>query len=418
VLTPLPAKAWAKSSANGPVLDFTKPANAKAIYDFLAAQSKSLSTYGTNPLWQVVDGPYKIKTYNSSTGAANFVANTKYTGEGTPKISEVDLLSYTSPTAEFNDLLSGKLDFGYVKSDNWPQLNRLKSKGKNIYGFPDGGFHHMFFNFKDGAGNFGKAINQLYVRQAFAHLQDEQAEIKGAFLGLAAPQYGPVGVVPKTAYTPSNATTNPYPFSVDAASKLLSSHGWKVVPGGTTTCQNPGTGANQCGAGVTKGQNLNFVFYYTSTPKSLGQVVTAFASNLKKVGINATLKTDTFNNVIQNESVVSSPKNDNNWGMASFGGFTANDYPSTNSLFNTGGSYNQGGYSNPTTDKLIAASMTSSDPKALQAELSQVTNDVPALFLPSEDYIYSWNPKLSGSQDSFAATTQFFLNPEDWYFTK
>lgn len=418
LIIPLPAKQWAKSSANGPTLDFTQPNNAKAIYDYLTNQSKSLSTYGTDPLWQVVDGPYKIKSYNTSTGAASFTANTGYTGEGKPNITTVNLLSYTSPTAEFNDLLSGKLDFGYVKSDNWPQLSRLKSKGYNVYGLPDFGFKYMYFNFQDGTGGFGNAVKQLYIRQAFAHLQDQNAEIKGAFQGLAAPQYGPVGVAPKSPYAPSNALTNPYPFSISDAKKLLTDHGWNVVPNGTTTCQNPGTGANQCGAGIAKGQSLDFVLYYASTPKATGQMVTAFAANLKQLGINATLKTDTFNNILQNESTVSSPKNNNNWGMADFGGLTEDDYPTTNTVFNTGGSLNAGGFSDPQIDKLINDSMMSTDPSALQKELAAVTSAVPGIFQPSEDYIYAWSPKLSGDPVSFDATTQFALDPEDWYFTK
>ncbi|MEY9963270.1 peptide/nickel transport system substrate-binding protein [Streptacidiphilus sp. MAP12-16] len=417
-LIPLPAKAWAKSSATGATLDFTKPANAKAIYDFLAAQSKNLATYATNPLWQVVDGPYKISTYNSSTNATNFVANTAYTGEGKPNISELDFLAYTSPTAEFNDLQTGKLDFGYVKSDNWPQLDKLKANNYNVYGLPDFGFGYMYFNFKNTTNGWDKAINQLYVRQAFAHLQDEDAEIKGIYKGLAAPAYGPLGVAPKSPYTPASALTNPFPYSADAAKKLLTDHGWTVVPNGTTTCTSPGTADNQCGAGITKGQNLDFTFYYTSTPKSEGQMVTAFAGNLKQIGVNVTLKTDTFNNIIQNQSVVSSPKLDNTWGMAAFGGFTENIYPSTINLFNTGGSYNQGGFSDKNIDTLINNSMLSTDSSALGKEITAVDAALPGIFQPNEDRVYAWSPKLSGSTDSFAASTQFMLNPEDWYFTK
>jgi peptide/nickel transport system substrate-binding protein len=417
-ITPIPAKAWAKSSAGGPILDFTNPSNAKAIYDYLAGQSKSVSTYATNPLWQVVDGPYKISSYNASTGGASFVANPKYSGEGKDNIQQINLLSYTSPTAEFNDLLSGKLDFGYVKSDNWPELSRLQSKHYVTYGMPEFGFHYIYFNFKDDTGGFDKAISQLYVRQAFAHLQDEQGEIKGAFQGLGVPQYGPVGIAPKTPYAPANALTNPYPYSVSDAKNLLSQHGWKVVPEGTTTCQDPGTGSNQCGAGIAKGQSLDFVLYYANGVKSEEQMITAFASNLKQLGINATLKTDTFNNVIQNENVISSPKNDNNWGMAAFGGESQDDYPTGGVLFATNGTQNQGGFSDPTIDKLSDNSITSTDPAALQKELAAETAAQPAIFQPSEEYIYAWNPKLSGSKDSFAAATQFFLYPQDWYFTK
>ena len=47
-IQPMPAHAWAKASATGPVLDFTNPANAKQIYDFLAKQSGSCLLY-TSP---------------------------------------------------------------------------------------------------------------------------------------------------------------------------------------------------------------------------------------------------------------------------------------------------------------------------------------------------------------------------------
>ncbi|MDI5966199.1 ABC transporter substrate-binding protein [Streptantibioticus silvisoli] len=417
-IVPLPSKEWAKAATGGSNLDYTQPANAKKIYDYLAKQSKSLSTYASSPLWQTVDGAYKIKSYNTSTGAATFAPNTKYSGEGKPNFSEVDLLSYTSPTAEFNDLQSGKLDLGYVSSDNWPQLNKIKSEDYNLYGLPDFGFSFMYFNFKDATGGFGKAISQLYVRQAFAHLQDENAEIKGAYKGMAAPAYGPLGVAPKSPYTPANGLKNPFPFSVSAAKKLLTDHGWKVVPNGVTTCQNPGTGANQCGAGVAKGQNLNFKMYYTSTPKVVGEEVTSFAGNLKQIGVKINLNTDTFNNIISNESNPSSPKNENAWGMADFGGFTENNYPSTNTLFNTGGTYNEGSFSDPQLDKLINASMLSTDPNALKNEISLVDADLPGIFQPNEDRIYAWSPKLSGSPDAFAALTQLMLDPEDLYFTK
>ena len=417
-IVPLPSTTWAKASANGPQLDYTKPANAKAIYDYLAAQSKSLSTYGSNPIWQDVDGPYKIKTYNTSTGAASFVANTAYTGEGKPNIAEVDLLSYTSQAAEFNDLLAGKLDFGYVNSASFPQLPKLKAKGYNTYGLPDFGFNYIYFNFKDATGDLGSIFNQDYVRQAFAHLQDQSAEIQGIFHGAAAPAYTSVGAAPTSPYTPANALTNPYPFSVSTASSLLTNNGWKVVPHGTTTCVKPGTAAGECGAGIKAGDALTFPLIYANSSPAIEQLVTSYASALKEVGINAQLKSDTFNNVVSEESVVSTPKNDNNWGMADFGGFTNSIYPSTDNLFNTGGSYNQGGYSNPTLDTLINNSINSTNPNALQAELAAVGNDIPGIFQPTEDRIYAWSPKLSGSPDSFAAATQFNINPEDWYFTK
>ena len=103
----MPAHAWSKTSANGPIVDFTNPANAKAIYNFLNAASSSLSTYGSNPLWQVVDGPYKIQSFDPSTDGNTLTVNKNYSGPVKPHISEIDNVAFTSYTAEFDELLTG-----------------------------------------------------------------------------------------------------------------------------------------------------------------------------------------------------------------------------------------------------------------------------------------------------------------------
>jgi peptide/nickel transport system substrate-binding protein len=417
---PLPSTQWNLDATGGaPVTDWnTNPADAKKIYDYLAAQSKSLSTYATNPLWQTVDGPYKISAYNTSTGADSFVANTAFTGGSSAHITTVNELAYTSTSAEFNDLLSGKLDEGGVDFTDLPQIKKLASKGYAYYGLPSMGFSYMYYNFKDTTDDWNNIVGQLYVRQAMAHLQDEQAEIKGAFDGAAAPAYGPVAVAPYSPYTPSDALNNPYPFSVADATSLLKSHGWSVVPGGKTTCTSPGTAANECGSGISAGQDISFVMYYSNSPAAIGTMITAWASELKKVGIQTTLKSDTFDNLINNQSVVSSPNLENTWGGSDFGGFSGSIYPTTDSIFNTGGSYNEGGFSNPAVDSAINGSISSSNPNALQTEISAVATQLPGNFQPVPDNIAAWKTTLSGPNSSFANLTQYYFTPEDWYFTK
>jgi peptide/nickel transport system substrate-binding protein len=418
-IVPLPSKAWAKSSANGAQLDFTQPANAKAIYDYLTSQSKSLATYATNPLWQDVDGPFKISMYNTTDGSANFTANSAYTGSDKPKIANFDLKSYTSPTAEFNDLKSGNLTAGSIDPSDINQLPALKAEGYSFYGLPDFGFNDAFFNFEDKTDNFNNVVSQLYFRKAVAYVQDEQAEIKGPFEGAAAPQYSSVGVAPVSPYTPAVALTNPYPYSLASAKQQLTSNGWTVGNANTpTTCTNPGTGPGQCGAGIPKGQDISFTFYYASTPEATQQTVTAIAGNLASLGIKVTLKSDTFNNVEANANVQSTPKYDDKWGMAMFGGLTNSLYPSTNNEFNTGGSYNAGGYSNPTLDALIKADYASTDPTALTKELAAVTVDLPVLFTAAPDYVYAWKNTLSGPASAFQSMTQFQITPEEWFLTK
>ncbi|MHB1576490.1 MAG: ABC transporter substrate-binding protein, partial [Candidatus Dormibacteria bacterium] len=85
---PLPQQAWDKtclSCADGH--NASTPTGAKAVFNFLYGQSEKLSTYATNPLWKVVDGPWVIKSFDPTTYTAQFSANTHYTGAGKPRLS-------------------------------------------------------------------------------------------------------------------------------------------------------------------------------------------------------------------------------------------------------------------------------------------------------------------------------------------
>jgi len=417
-ISPLPSTAWNRAAVGGPPLDSTVPANAKKIYDFLAKQAADLKTYATNPLWKVVDGPFTLTAYNPNTSALTMKPNPKYTGPQKAHVSEVQQVSFTSESAEFNQLRSGKLEVGAVPFTSLAQVPALQRTGYNVYGYPSFGFNYMVFNFKNTTGHFDRIIGQPYVRQALAHLQDEPSLIKGVFRTAASASYGPVPGAPKSEFTPDNALTNPYPFDVTAAGKLLTDNGWTVVPNGTTTCTKPGSAAGQCGAGIPAGTPLSWNMFYSNQPATTGQQVTALVSAAKQVGITITTSAKTFNFLIQNYSDVSAPANTTKWSMMDFGGFSVNNYPTTNQIFNTTGSYNFGGYSDPKADAFIQDSVFGSDPKAVSKEAAYITGSLPAIFQPNSDNVLAWSTKLSGPPESFSNMTQYRLSPEYWYFTK
>src|SRR6266700_274164 len=351
---PMPSHVWAKASANGPILDFTNPANAKKIYDFMAKQSKSVTTYASNPLWQTVDGPYKLTSFNNTSGAFTMSPNAAYSGPHATHVSKLQAVPFTSDTAEFNAIKSGSIDSGYVPLTDLPQVNSVKTN-YNVFGYPGFGFNYVTYNFKDTTGNFNNIIKQLYIRQAFAHLEDEAGYIKAFFHGAGGPGYGPVPAIPATEFTPTNALTNPYPFSVSAAVNLLKSHGWTVNPGGTNVCQNAGSGANQCGAGIPAGTPMKFNLIYNSENPRIASEMTDLVSKAKQAGINLTLQSSNFNYMISNYLDPYAPANVDKWAMQSFGGETNSTYATTFSLFNTGGSNQIGNYSDPKADQLINA---------------------------------------------------------------
>ncbi len=106
-LTPLPQHAWDKTSAAGAVGDYdlTKQ-GALAVDKFLNSQAQQLSTYASNPLWQTVDGPWKL-THFDTNGDLTMVPNPGYSGPVKPTLSEFKEQSFTDTNAEFNALASG-----------------------------------------------------------------------------------------------------------------------------------------------------------------------------------------------------------------------------------------------------------------------------------------------------------------------
>ena len=287
-----------------------------------------------------------------------------------------------------------------------------------MFGYPDWGFDYVNYNFADKTGDFNNIINQLYVRQALAHLEDEEGYVKAFFHGAGGLAYGPVPAVPVSPYSPANAVKNPYPFSVSAAANLLKSHGWNVVPGGVSTCAKPGTGAGECGSGIPAGTKLTFNVLYVNDPAITGEMLTAWASDANKVGIAVTLQASTFNHVVDVADDPGSPKTINQWAMSDYGGFTNEPYPTTFGIFNTGGSDNGGFYNDAEANRLINESVTGGNPDAVKNEASYLTEQQPSLFQPNADLIMVWKDSVSGQPAAFEALTQYYLNTELMYLTK
>jgi peptide/nickel transport system substrate-binding protein len=423
VIQPMPSHGWAKSSASGAILDFTKPSNAAAIYSYLSAQSKSVSTYASNPLWQVIDGPYKLTTFDSASGAFTMTPSPTYGGPHATKESVLQGVPFTSDVAEFNAIKAGKIDVGYVPLGDVPQVSSLAGT-YNEFGYPDFGWTYITYNFKDTTGDFNNIIDKLYIRQAIAHLEDQQGYIKAFFNGAGGQAFGPVPSIPQSPYTPANALTNPYPYSLSAAQTLLKDNGWSIVPGGTDTCVKPGTGAGECGAGIPAGTKLAWNVVYNTNPAIIGEQVQDLASQARKIGITMNLSSSNLNYMITNYNDPSSPKTVNKWAMQDFGGFTNSTYPTTFGVFNSAGSSNIGGYTDTQADSLISASINSPAASAVISEAAYLTTQQPSLFQPNPDNalgmaaILVWQKTLSGTPESFETLTQAQLNPEYWFFTK
>jgi len=422
---PLPSTAWNVASAGGPHLDYTNPANAKKIYDYLNKLGGSIASFGSSPLWKDDDGPFKLASYSTTNGS--FVLTTDATYGGTPKPmpSQVDVNTYTSFTAELNALKSGSLDVMVgLDPSQLAQAPALKSQGIDVFGGPSWGWFGGELNFKDTTGHFDKIIAQQYVRQALDQMINQPGIIAGVYKGAAVPAYGPTPSAPTSPYAPASASSPTYPYSPSAGVALLKAHGWKVVPNGTTTCATAGSGAADCGAGIPAGTPLSFT--WANQPEQVSSVGAleseAFASEAKQAaGVNVQLVTKPFNFLIANynDANPGAVKYTNDWGVNNYGGLFMDYYPTQEGVWNTGGAFNTGGFSNPAADALMTSSVFGTNPDAVKTEAQYFSKTLPVLFFPDQDYLVAANAtKVGGPSDGWTTMTQQQFFPQYWYLTK
>jgi peptide/nickel transport system substrate-binding protein len=188
-IVPFPQHVWDKTSAAGPVGDRdATPAGATAVVDFLEGQAKAISTYATNPLWQVVDGPWHLTTFDAD-GYAALVPNPGYDIGPKPTLAKFVMQPFTSDAAEANDLSTGALTYGYVPVSDLSAAARFTADGYSLVPWPQLSISYIVLNFNNPA--IGPALKQLYVRQAMESLVDQQGYLKSVLGQAGVPDYGP-----------------------------------------------------------------------------------------------------------------------------------------------------------------------------------------------------------------------------------
>ncbi|MGH9066102.1 MAG: peptide ABC transporter substrate-binding protein [Acidimicrobiales bacterium] len=416
-IIPLPQKTWDKTSATGKVGNYDMTtAGAKAVWKFLYHEGGQISTFSSNPLWQVVDGPWKLQSFDVN-GAATLVPNRNFSGPVKPTISKFEMKPFTSDTAEFNVLRSGNLDVGYLPLNDLKQLSALKSLGyKTASSYP---LHIDFIVPNLTSIQVGSMLSQLYIRQAMQELIPQKLIVQKAYNGYAQPGAGPVPVKPPSPYVSSlEKSGGPYTYSTSKAEATLKAHGWKVTPGGTDTCTKPGTGSGQCGKGIKQGAKLDFKLLYASGSPTAKLEFEAIKSSMAQAGITLDLKGQPFNTVIAQASGPCKPSQPSShncrWQLVDWGGWTFGMDPVGVLLFSAGSS-NTGGYANPKADQLIRAALHSSNPNATVAYENYIAKQLPDLWTPGGAGITVYKAKLHGVTplDPFGIP-----DPNAWYFTK
>lgn len=400
-VVPLPEQAWDKTSASQTVGNYAATTTgAKAVFSYLDKQSEQLSTYATDPLWQVVDGPWKLQAYDPTTGRTEFERNDAFSGTA-PKLSGYVLESFTSQTAEVDALRNGQLDYGYLPLSDYGLEGSLKSSGFDIA--PWTAAYVQWAELGYTSKKYGPLVSQLYIRQALQHLIDEPLYIKTTLHGDGQLTYGPVPNIPGSQYVSPQEKTDPDPYSTSTAKRLIASHGW-TVKNGVFVCTSPGTAVNECGAGIKSGEQLNLLFMYQTGTPTLASQVTAFDTAAKAADIGITLDPQSENTMYSIAGVCPS-SGPCNWGIALYRTFLWNYgqgdvLPTGGQLFGSG-NYWGGGYSSTEADTLIADTHTQPGLSALYTYENYISSQVAALWFPTWDWqisvvskkLHGWNPQ-------------------------
>jgi peptide/nickel transport system substrate-binding protein len=367
-------------------------AKCKAVYTYMTAQNKDTSTYATNPLWKVVDGPYKLTAFNID-GSYTFAPNTSYSG---PQKASVTLKfqNYTSDTAVYTALKTGALSTGPIPSTDLapasknylPAVNPLASAGYSLE--PQVAFVIGFAYTNFNNPTYGPAFRQLYFRQALQMLDNQKGMVSAVGRGYATITSAGVPTVPASQWVSSDMTANggqgPYPYDPSKAEALLASHGWKKV-GGVLTCESAGTGASDCGAGVAKGTQAKFSMLYTSGISTQEDEVDILKSGFGQAGIQLAPQGETFDTLLGDTTPCKPSQASCKWTFLYLGGWGFDGpgfEPTGEPLYQTGAPNNSGSYSNPTMDSLINATHTSSSLNTFHTYANYTAAQLPALWMP------------------------------------
>ncbi len=388
------------------------------VYDYLASaagfdpsQPNSVNfkegTYARNPLWQIVDGPWRLRAF-SDDGETVFQPNLKYSGPVRPAVREFVEASFGNTKLEVSDVGSPGLQAALdVQLSEWTGQSAVRvPAGVQTVANRPWATSYLYYNFRSTGddGEAGAIFSQLYIRQAMQLLVDQPALIAKIDFGYAVPVTGPVPLQPSSPFADTAEQQPPYPYNPGRAKQLLAEHGWRVVPGGTTVCVS----AALCGAGIKAGTKLAFVLDalldYPNWP-----VEVAETHSWALAGIQVSIQ--------QFISGIQLPqwRCRCSWTLLDYGGgggWFPGIEPTGEQTLSSGVPGNLGSYSDPVADADIAAVIDSSSNHALDTYEHYLAQQLPVIWQPNPDTLTLVGSAVGGVLPDGPNGN---ITPEYWY---
>ncbi len=427
-ITPLPS-AWDVTASGTRGGCEQSISGCQAVYNYLTSAAVGPANpvkWGGSPIWSVVDGPWQV-TSATAQDQVTMRYNFKYSGPAAAQhVTTFILEPFTTEQAEFDQLQdpgNNPISVGYLPTVDAPVPAAGSQVGSNPVSLTNYNLTVIYpwmlsyypYNWRN--PTVGPIFSQLYFRQAFQSLQDQEGVVSGPMHGYGKVTIGPVTDYPVTQYLSSSLEMagDRWTLNPSNAAHLLSTHGWSVnTTGGTTFCSHPGTGPGDCGAGIKAGAKLDFTMIYALGVDWMESAVKELVSNASLIGIHITANAVTTSTVVD-IALGGSPSS---WELAEWGSWTYSpDFlPTGEELFLN--SPFAGFYNNPTNNAYIERTLTAKSSKAFdqamytwQVYLSQ---QLPVVWTPNvATLVESADNLVIGPQSSTLT-----INPEDWYYVK
>jgi peptide/nickel transport system substrate-binding protein len=346
---------------------------------------KSIANDPQNPVYRVVDGPYRIAQAVTDQ-YWRFVANPRYDGTK-PRIKTVLYDYETSDAAIFAQLKKGTVDIAAVPFSYYEPAQHLS--GYRLIREDVFAFDFIHLNFHADTPDVGPLFNHLYIRQALQLGIDQPAIIQSLYHGLATPTYGPVPYRPANIYYDA-ALKNPYPYDPARGRALLEQHGWRMVNGV-----------------MTRGSvRLVLPYIYPAASATLQHIAELLKQSWAQEGIQINLEPLGGTLYLDTIGVAA---NSDKWAIAGRGVwiYFPDYFPSGGALFTTNAGVNFGGYGSNRMNQLVAATYQGGTPAQIRQRLDAyqvyAAEQLPVLYVPTPGTLYAVRDDVTGFQSQYNA---------------
>lgn len=370
----------------------------KHIWSTIATSNWAYSDHNTKNA--VGEGPFRVKnvSQNSSGIPSSYeLSAVRNKNSQSPLIDTIRMHFYANEEALVAAYESGAIDtLGGLSPEN---TEKLAKEGAHVTAAPLPRVFGLFFNQSQ-----AKIFTDIHVRDAIATAIDKDAIIAEVLKGYGSAGNGPIPE--NTGLTESQKQIGSTSGDPARAKSILEKDGWKMGSDGIYTKQ------------VSKKETarLSFEIATNDTPE-LTQATNLIASDLKAAGIEALPKV--YETGSLNQDIIRPRK----FQALFFGQVVSSQsdvYAFWHSSQRTDPGLNIAGYANAKVDKLLETGISTLDPAKTSdiysSLASEISADIPAVFVYSPSYVYIVRPGLSGiTLSHISAPEDRFADINTWY---